>query len=134
MPVTYKIDKARGIIRTKCSGKVTFEEVLNHLRFLQRDPECPVCLDVLLDSTECRSEPAAEQLRTVSGAIRSIQFRVQFDACAIVAETDVLFGIARMFEVFAEERFRVTEVFRSVTDAEAWLSSQQSPNAAGESK
>lgn len=98
-----------------------------------RDPECPVRLDVLLDLLECESEPSAEHLRTVSSAIRSIQSRVQFDACAIVAETDVLFGIARMFEVFTEEQFRVTEVFRSVLNAEAWLTSQQSPDAAGES-
>ena len=39
-----------------------------------------------------------------------------------------------LFEILAEKQFRVTHVFRSVADAEAWLRSQQSPDKADESK
>jgi len=38
-----------------------------------------------------------------------------------------LFGMMRMFEVLAEESFRVTRTFRITTDAEAWLVPGQSP-------
>jgi len=134
MPVTYKIDHSRGLIRTKCSGAVTFEEVLDHFQVLQGDPECPACLSVLLDFSELQTTPDSAQLRTVNHAIASIRSRVQFDVCAIVATTDVMFGIGRMFEILAEKQFRVIHVFRSVTDAEAWLTSQQSPDKADESK
>ena len=48
MPVTYKIDKADGIIRTKCTGPVTIGEVIEHFHALERDPDCPSRLDVLL--------------------------------------------------------------------------------------
>jgi hypothetical protein len=126
MPVQYRIDNTEGMIRTKCFGEVTLEEVLGHFQELKNDPACPSRLDVLLDLSECLSAADSAQLRTVSHAIASIRERVQFDACAIVAPSDFLFGIGRMFEVFAEERFRVTHVFRSCAEAEGWLSSQPS--------
>jgi hypothetical protein len=130
MPVQYRIDDIKRIIRTKWVGEVTLEEVLGHFQELKNDPGCPIRLDVLLDLSECLSAAKSPQLRTVSDAIASIRERVQFDACAIVGPTDLLFGVGRMFEVFAEERFRVTNVFRSVADAESWLSSQESFGAA----
>jgi hypothetical protein len=130
MPVRYQIDQTKGIIRTKCSGDVTLEDVLDHFRTLQSDPECPSRLDVLLDFSEWTSEANGAQLRTVSHAIAGVRDRIEFDACAIVAPTDLLFGVGRMFEVFAEEWFRAIHVFRSAGDAEAWLNSQQSSRSA----
>jgi hypothetical protein len=125
MPVTYSIDKAQGIIRTKCAGFVTLKQVVDHFRMLEQDPDCSSCLDVLLDLSETSSLPESVQLKAVSDEIGRIRTRVQFGACAIVATRDALFGMARVFEVFAAERFRATQVFRVYEDAEAWLASQR---------
>jgi hypothetical protein len=127
MPVVYEIDKARGLIRTRCLGHVTFEEVIGHFPTLAQDPECPPRLDVLLDLSEMTSLPDAPKLREVSAEIGKVRDRVRFGACAIVAPRDVLFGMLRMFEVYAEERFDATRVFREVAEAEAWLLEQHSP-------
>ena len=124
MPVTYKIDKAAGIIRTKCTGPVTIEEVIEHFHVLERDPECPSRLDVLLDLSEETSVPTSGNLRDVTREIRRIRDTVEFGNCAIVACTDVVYGMLRMFQVFAEEYFRESYVFRTVREAEAWLVSQ----------
>jgi hypothetical protein len=126
MPVTYEIDKKRGIIRTRCVGDVTFEEVLGHFRTLVSDPDCPERLDVLLDLSAQTILPNSGQLRGVSQEIAKVRDRVRFDACAIVAPSDALFGLIRMFEVFAEGQFRATRVFRAVEEAEAWLLAEQS--------
>src|SRR5271157_2895613 len=124
MPVNYQIDKANRVIRTKCIGQVTIEEVVDHFRVLERDPDCPDRVDVLLDLSEETSIPKKENLQEVASEIWRIQGRVQFDTCAIVACTDALFGMLRMFEVFAEQYFRQSCVFRTVGEAEAWLASQ----------
>ena len=131
MPVTYQIDKANGIIRTRCIGPVTIEEVIDHFRVLERDPDCPDRVDVLLDVSEETSVPTKENLREVSHEISRIRGNVQFGRCAIVASSDVLFGMLRMFEVFAEQCFRQTYVFRTVGEAEAWLVSQRGTSSAG---
>ena len=122
MPVTYQIDKANKLIRTKCTGAVTLAEVIDHFRVLEQDPNCPDQLDVLLDLSEVTSIPDRGNLQDVTREISRIRGRVQFGACAIVACTDVLFGMLRMFEVFAEECFRETSVFRTESQAETWLS------------
>ncbi len=126
MPVTYHIDKVRRLIRTRCIGDVILDEVVGHFQELERDSDCPDRLDVLLDLSELTSLPKANQLRTISYQIGSIRERVRFNACAIVACKDVLFGMMRMFEIFAAEQFRMTCVFREVGEAETWLTSQSS--------
>lgn len=131
MPVVYHIDTDRKFIHTRCLGNVTLAEVLDHFPALVHDPACPDRLDVLLDLSEVTSVPERHQLRQVSYKIGSISDRVQFGACAIVAPTDFLFGLSRMFEAFAEKWFRQIKVFRGIADAEAWLKSAaaSSPSA-----
>jgi hypothetical protein len=124
MPVRYEIDTVQRIIRTKCSGAVTLEDVIDHFRVLEKDPDCPQHLDVLLDLTEQTLVPASENLRDVAREISRIRGKVQFGTCAIVACTDALFGMLRMFEVFTEPYFLRTRVFRTAREAEAWLASQ----------
>lgn len=122
MPVTYQIDaRPPQIIHTTCSGDVTLEEVLGHFRTLRQDPACPDRLHVLLDLSDTSSLPDAGQIRTVSDTIGDIRDVVQFQLCAVVVRRDALFGMARMFAVFAEQYFRAVQVFRTTDDAEQWL-------------
>jgi len=131
VPVTYTIDTKEKIIRTRCIGMLTLDEVVEHFRELDRDPECTDRLDVLLDVSEVNSLPNASQIRAASLEVKKIQKKVRFDACAIVAVTDALFGMLRMFEVMTQDYFRVISVFRATTEAEAWLASQrQQPSPA----
>jgi hypothetical protein len=127
MPVVYEIDQARAVIRTRCVGDASFEEVIGHFHMLESDPACPPLLDVLLDLSGMTSLPAPEQLREVSSQMGNVSKRVRFGACAIVAPRTVLFGLLRMFEVFAEERFRTSRVFRETGEAEAWLLEHLTP-------
>ena len=123
MPVTSRIDRDARIIRTRCVGDVTFAEVADHFRELAGDPAGVEDLDVVLDLSELLSTPTPWQLRAIVGKIERLQPKIPFRACAVVAATDVLFGLSRMFEAFAEERFRAIRVFRTVAEAEGWLAS-----------
>ena len=125
VPVTYQIDSAARFIHTRCIGAVVLEEVREHFATLSRDPECPARLDVLLDLREMTTIPGTSELRTVTTDIARIRPQVRFGSCAIIASRDVLFGMARMFEVFAEEYFAATRVFRGEVDGLAWLESRR---------
>jgi hypothetical protein len=130
MPVKYQIDKVNRVIRTRCTGPVTIQEVVKHFHVLERDPDCPDRVNVLLDLSEQTSIPEKDNLEEVTREISRIRGRVQFDRCAIVACTDALFGMLRMFEVFAEEYFCESHVFRTASEAEEWLASQQPTTSA----
>jgi len=120
MPVSYEIDAARGLIRTRCSGVVELADVLGHFATLQRDPARPAWPDVLLDFTGLGSLPNAAQIGAVKDRM-SWRPAFRFRFCAIVADRDVVFGIARMFQSMTTAFFEDVTVVRSVGDAEAWL-------------
>ena len=112
-------------------GMLTLAEVVEHFRELDRDPECTDRLDVLLDVSEVKSLPNASQIRAASLEVKKIQKKVRFEACAIVAVTDALFGMLRMFEVMTQDYFWVIRVFRATAEAEEWLRLQrQQPSPA----
>jgi hypothetical protein len=126
VPITYQIDPHSKTIRTRCVGHLTLQEVVEHFKDLERDPECPQHADVFLDLSEVSSLPETRQLSVVVTEMKKIRPKVRFEACAIVASRHALFGMMRMFEALAEELFRVTGTFRIATEAEAWLASQRS--------
>lgn len=125
MPVTYSIDPNARIIRTACVGNVTPDDVANHFLELQGDPACTGHLDVLLDLSQLTSLPETNQLSGVAIQLKQTLGKVQFDAFAVVASRDSVYGMLRMFEVMVEKYFRATHVFRERGEAEAWLVSQK---------
>lgn len=129
MPVAYKINRAAEFIETHCTGEVTLDEVLDHFRQLETEPLLPKRLDVLLDLDEMTSLPESDELLEVTRAIGRLKSKVDWGACAIVANRDALFGMIRMFEVFAEDLFFRTHVFRTRGDAKQWLAGNRPPAA-----
>jgi hypothetical protein len=126
VPITYQIDADNRTLWTKGVGQVTLQQVIDHFRTLEQDPQIPERTDVFLDLSEVDSLPEPSQLTIVVKELTRIRTKVCFNACAIVATSDALFGMMRMFEVQAEEFFRVMCVFRIATEAQAWLLLQQS--------
>ena len=120
MPITYLIDKDRGRIITTCAGHVTLREVMAHFDELQRDPERPARLDVLLDLAGQLSLPDASQIRAAADRVGLVTDLV-FGACAVVATRESLYGMARMFEVLARGHFAAIQTFRDRLEAERWL-------------
>ncbi len=123
MPVTYSIDTTRRLIRTACTRPLTFVQVIDHFRQLHDDPACAGRLDVLLDVTDADMLPSSSQLEAVGAAASAIRKKVQFGACAIVAASDAMFGMMRVFEVQAGSYFGAMRVFRNSGEARKWLDS-----------
>ena len=126
MPVTYTIDKPRGLIRTRCFGLVTLPEVIAHFRELEMDEQCPTRLDVILDLTDTTSLPSIEELQAMTEKIGQLRKSIRFGACAIVVGSDAWFEAAQVFELLAARNFSATKIFREVGAAETWLEDQRS--------
>lgn len=120
MPVYYRLDPARRFIRTSCSGEVRLPEVLRHFDELERHPARPSPLNVLLDLTGLETPPQADQLQAVRDRIGGLR-RLAFGACAIVGDRDAVIDAASRFGSLVEPFFRSVAVFRSRSEAEAWL-------------
>jgi hypothetical protein len=125
MPVSYRIDEAGKIIRTVCTSPMSVADAAAHFRELSDDPACTGTMDVLLNVTAVDALPDSRELSAVSQELWTIGQKIKFGICAIVAGRDAMFGMMRMFEVFAQRCFVAIRVFRDADEAEVWLVSQR---------
>lgn len=123
MPVSYKLDRGANLIRTRCYGLVTLEEVCRHFIDLRGEPGLPKPLDVFLDWAAITSAPTAEEIEGATQCMSVLKKAVEFRYCAVVARRDALYGLARMWAVLVEPYFAEIRVFRSAAEAEQWLES-----------
>ena len=125
MPVSYRVDEAGKIIRTVCTDPTTVADVAAHFRELNDDPACTGTMDVLLNVSAMHALPDSRELSAASQELWTVRPKVKFGFCAIVAGRDAMFGMMRIFEVFAQRHFVAIRVFRDADEAEVWLASQR---------
>jgi hypothetical protein len=126
MPASYSIDPMRRLVSGRAWGVMTNEDLRAYYRDLVADPHFVPSFRQLMnldDVTEFAVKPwtiaeVAAWPAYEAGARR-----------AVVAHSDVAFGMARMFSMHAERARQNIRVFRTVHEAEEWL---DSPVAHGE--
>jgi hypothetical protein len=119
MPVFYKIDKEHRLVMTMGSGVFGLAAMLAHQDQLLADPDFDPSYSQLLDFTHVtKVDIDAEDVRKL--AARSV-----FWPCArraILVNTDIEYGFARMFEMLRENAGeKGIRVFRNLDDALAWV-------------
>jgi hypothetical protein len=119
MPAYYKIDKERRLVMTTCGGVFTFADALMHQENLLKDSDFDPSFSQLVDLTQVTTlDIEAEEMRRF--AQRSV-FSPD-SRRALLANTDHVFGMGRMFEILRENfGERGIRVFRNLDDALEWV-------------
>jgi hypothetical protein len=123
MPISYEIDPVAEIVRVRVVDEVTLAETLDVLHALGADPATPARLDMLADLRRTPGLPQTGQLRAIVRELGRLAPKLRWGACALVASSDSVYGVSRMFAVYAERAFEAVQVFRKLEEAEAWLTS-----------
>ena len=121
MPISYRYDATTNRLSTRCEGDVVLEDVLEHFRQLRCDARLKPRCDVMLDLTFQTRMPLPDQVDRVATTIEAGSDLVSFGRCAVVAAQDLAYALGRMFQGFAWPSFTGMRVFRSETEAIAWL-------------
>ena len=127
LPITYSIDVPSALITTKCIGRVTVEEVLEHFRELPRVWPPVDRLDVFLDLRQQTSLPTLEELQSVAAEMETQIGTHRFGRCAVVTDRNLVYESAQMFQVLVNRYFDEIHVFRTAEGAVVWL--HPKPNA-----
>ncbi len=119
MPAFYKIDKERKLVMTTYSGVLTLAEALGHQEKLPKDPDFDPSFSQLFDVTHVTDvQLTAEDVRRLA---RTSVFSPD-SRRAIVVDSDLKFGLARMFEVLRDTMGeKGIRVFRNLEDALDWI-------------
>lgn len=108
------------------SGKVTFEESQLMLDEVLAHPRFGSGAQLLVDGRTVSGAPSAAELRTIATHLVPMLQR-GMGPIAIVTDSPMVYGVARMFSTFAELVSATVMPFRSMTDAEQWLAAQAAP-------
>ena len=119
MPAFYKIDGAHELVLSTASGVFTLADALAHHEQLLKDPDFDPRYSQLVDLTHtAKVELSAEDVRILAE-------RRVFWPCsrrAILVGGDLLYGLARMFEMLRENAGdEGIRVFRRLDDALDWI-------------
>jgi hypothetical protein len=121
VPITVDADEEKQVLIATASGDLTFARLLEFIRSV-RTGELRTW-PLLFDMSGATADITAEQVRSLAVDVGSaLRSQGERGAVAIVAGTDVLFGVMRMYQILCEQQgVSVIEVFRTRPEAESAL-------------
>jgi hypothetical protein len=127
--VTTHVDEAAGFATHTATGDLTLDEIGEAFEALLEDPAFKPGLPVLWDLREASitslSNLEIQQLLKLNAKRKDARGSGR---AAILVSKEVDYGIARMFQVYAEELPWETMVFRDFSQAEPWVTGRLVPD------
>ncbi len=121
MAAEYRIDAARRRVILVISGSYAIAEVEGCYARLFADPLFRPGLDLLSDGRSSRGTPATMDLRARARRAGELKGRFSGRIALVAAAPDIVYALARMYAVYAEEHGIAARVFTALEEAERWL-------------
>ena len=123
MSLSYAIDPA-GFLRVVAGGFVTADDLARHVTAVRADPEAGRLCAVLFDLRPARPAIGYAELVIFRDFLATAVADCRLRRWAILVETEVGYGLARMFSTLAEGLPIEIEICTELAAAEAWLAGE----------
>ena len=119
MPIILEVDREQPLVTTTVRGQVTYEEIQSHLSEEEhlRATGYPELIDAMGASTTLTTD----EVRALVNRTHDMLRQGRFGPTAIASDNNVIYGMARMYQILAERDGISIAVFRSLPEAERWL-------------
>lgn len=125
MPINYEINEALKLVVASATGTLTGEEMMNY-QLEAWSKETVRDFDEIVDVSgvehfDYTSPANLQELTKLSAKMDWINYSKKF---AIVAPSDIAFGLARMYQSYRETDVltrKEVQVFRSMEQARQWI-------------
>jgi hypothetical protein len=124
MPTSYRIDPLQALVRARAWGVLTNAELRDHYHELVADPLFRPAYSQLTDLAEVTQ--FVLQARVIA-EVASWPITIAGTRRAMVAASEVGFGLSRMFSIRAEYVGQNVVVFRTEAEAMDWLNAPNDP-------
>ena len=125
MPLSFQVDTRERIIRSRGSGVLTVEDLLDYFADSRADPDYEPSMHRVMDLREVTQLPSSEDIRSLATFARS-RAPLETARMAIIASSDLAFGVSMMFKAFVGYGERLV-VVRDEKEAKDWLTSGVQP-------
>jgi hypothetical protein len=119
MPLTFRVDKAKGLLRSRGSGVLTMGDLLAYFADSRADPDYDAAMNRVMDLRDVTQLPSSEEIRSLATFART-RAPVETARMAIIASSDLAFGVSMMFKGFVGYGERLL-VVRDEQEALDWL-------------
>jgi hypothetical protein len=124
--MTYTIDQEAGVVRLRCWGILSNEEMLDCVTRMHADaarrPGMPSLVDCR-DIQEMRVTPEGMQAAAVLEQVLVDPAQEPW-SIAVIAPQDEVYWLGRLYEVLRAGSPSTVRIFRNAGDAEDWLQRQ----------
>ena len=120
MPITYEIDRDRGIVYHVFTGQVGLDELERYWRTFLAEPDLPQPLALYADLRRGSLKVNGEDVQRIVQMVIEplLRGRRWISAAVIGSPTD--YGVTKQFMVYSDQ-FGVTQVFYEPDEALAWI-------------
>lgn len=119
MPLTFHIDKDERILRSVGSGALTMADLLTYFAESRAHPDYEHAMNRVMDLRAVTQLPSSEDIRSLAAFART-KAPVETARMAIIAPSDLAFGVSMMFKAFVGYGERLI-VVRDEAEAMDWL-------------
>ena len=119
MTISSQVDEARRRIWTAAEGLVTYEELEAHIT--QEEQDGTLGHAEIIDARGAKTDVTSSQVHALVHRTNQLVRRGRFGALGIVTDSDLVFGMARMYQILCERLACQIGVFRELDEALAWL-------------
>jgi hypothetical protein len=125
MPVETIIDRKNRLVIHKANVSISIEDIISAFHVRLTAPDFIPGMNVLWDFRDVHGYSLQREdiLHIVSYLKNKVKINVPYKAGLLVSG-DFEFGMARMFEMLAETTDMSISVFKNLTEARAWLLSE----------
>ncbi len=130
MPLTYRISTSHHLVLARASGVLTVSEVTDYLKARVEDPDFQAGFDELIDLRDVGYvDIFADGMNRILPVAEASRLRRGQGKVAIIAATDLVYGLARMYALMSQARGSRVQVgvCRDVDAAEEFLNFKPQP-------
>ena len=126
MALTFRVDKPGGTLRSTGTGVLTVADLLKYFAETRADPDYEPSMHRVMDLRGVTQLPSSDDIRSLAAFART-KAPVETARMAIIASSDLAFGVSMMFKAFVGYGERLL-VVRDETEAMDWLTSGRLPD------
>jgi hypothetical protein len=119
MPLAYRVDTNERILRSQGSGILSVADLMSYFAATRADPDYESGMHRVMDLRGVTQLPSSDDIRSLATFART-HAPVETARMAIIASSDLAFGVSMMFKAFVGYGERLI-VVRDEKEAMDWL-------------
>jgi S-adenosylmethionine synthetase len=125
MPIEHKVHPEENLLRIRRWGHISTHDEAKAFEVRRADPLVVPGICVLVDCTAVDPPDNTEAVKYIASCTTQLAAKIQCGPLAIIVNTDIEYGMARMYMGLTGLSHPQSNVFRSEAEALAWLRTEK---------